>query len=167
MRRTIDIGLFESGNGGDFLLQGNQLATVYGRENNVYIGCFGGNIEENTPAVDNKFRRANDYWGNQLFYRNQPLKQYNSKTERTLKNTALNSSGRIKIENAIKDDLQFLSSRGVEVSVTVTLPGINKVNIQIGTIYPDGESRLTIITYEKKGSSDGDFSLQDFNYDFK
>lgn len=164
--RTIDLALVETGSGGDFQKVGNDLATVYGRENNVYIGLFGGNVEESTPMVDKKDRIANDYWANNLFYKNQPLKQYNSKTERTLNTTALNSAGRIKIENAVKDDLVFLTALGVEVRVNVTLPGINMVKIEVVTIYKDGEKRITIVEYSKKGTSSGDYSLQDYNYDY-
>lgn len=166
MRRTIDIALVETGSGGDFQKIGNDLAVIYGRENNVYIALFGGNVEESTPAVDKKERLAADYWANNLFYRNQPVKQLNSKTERTLNTTALNSSGRIKIENAVKEDLQFLVNQGVLVAVTVTLPGINTVKIEVLTTYKDGERRVTLVNYEKKGTSSGDFSLQDYNYDY-
>lgn len=168
MRRTIDIALVESGSGGDYQKVGNDLATVYGREQNVYIGLFGGNVEENTPVVDKKTRIAKDYWANNLFYLNKPLQQYNSNTERTLKTTALNPAGRIKIENAVKEDLQFMIRRGVQVTITVTLPYINTVKITVDSIYSDGERRITIITYNKKTATTGDFDLRDFNYiDFK
>src|SRR6478752_1167637 len=140
MKRTIDIGLVETGSGGDYQKVGNDIAMVYGRENNVYIALFGGNIEEITPAVDNKNRRALDYWGNTLFYQD-TNKQYNSRTERTLNETALNSSGRIKIENAVNDDLRFLVQAGAKITVSVTFPQINRVTITVVTIYSDGEKR--------------------------
>lgn len=167
MRDTIDIALGESGgNGGDIQKVGNDIGIVYGRENHVYIAFFGGNVEESTPAVDNPNRKAKDFWGNTLLFKNQPIRQYNSKLERTLKGTELSSAARIRILTAAQDDLKFLVDQGVQVSVEVTYPGINTVKISVKCIYTDGEKRLTIITFKKNAVADGDFTILDFNNDF-
>jgi len=166
MNRTIDKAVGESGgNGGDIQKVGNDLAVVYGRENHVYMGFFGGNVEESTPAVDNPNRKAKDYWANSLLFKNDLIRQYNSTVERTLKEIQLNSAGRIKLENAAKYDLLFLTNQGVQVTVSVTFPALNTVKIDVRTIYTDGERRVTIVTFNRKGS-DGDFFLEDFSDDF-
>lgn len=165
INRTFDIAVGESGDGGDIQKVGNDIGIVYGRENHVYLAFFGGNVEENTPAVDNVNRKAMDFWANNLFFKNNSARQYNSNLERMLRNTPLTSAGRIRIENAAKDDLKFLTDQGVIFTVTVTFPYINTVQIDVRSLYTDGEKRTTIVTFEKKGA-DGDFSLTDFNDDF-
>lgn len=152
------------GNGGDLQLLGNDLALVYGNENQVYLALFGGNVEQNTPALITN-AQTEDYWGNNLFWPNDPSKQFNSNTERTLNTTALNSAGRITIENAVKSDLKFLVDMGATVTVNVTIPSVNLVTIMIRTVYKDGIRRMTIIKFGKQ-FTDGDFSLVDFNEDF-
>lgn len=152
------------GNGGDLKLLGNDIALVYGNENQVYLALFGGNVEQNTPPIVTA-NQTEDFWGNNLFWPNDPSRQFNSNTERILNTTALNSAGRIIIENAVKSDLKFLQDLGATVNVVVTIPGINMVNINIQTIYSNGVRRLTIIKFGKE-LTDGDFSLFDFNEDF-
>ena len=162
----IDVAIGESeGNGGDVQRAGNDLALVYGRENLVYLRLFGGNPEEDTPVLDTVGREAQDFWANSLLFRSRPELQYNSRTERALKLNALSSAGRARIENAVKEDLKPISDLGAEVTVAVTLPALNTVQIKVKTIYPDGEKRLTIVTFSKR-TGDGDFYPVDFNDDF-
>lgn len=167
IRPQIDVAIGESeGNGGDVQKLGNDIAIITSRENYVYLSFFGGNLEESTPAVDNPNRKAKDYWANSLLYKNNPAKQMNSSLERTLQTTALTSAGRIRIENAARDDLKWITNLGAQVTVTVTLPWVNSVKIEVKTIYPDGEKRLSLVTFKKKGFTDGDFSPVDFSDDF-
>src|SRR6478609_1664123 len=122
-KKYFDLAIGEAeGNGGDIKMLKNDLAIVYGNENQVYLALFGGNVEQNTPAIPT-ITQTNDYWGNSLFWTNNAAQQFNSNTERILNTTALNSAGRVKIENAVKDDLKYLQDTGVQVTVNVTLPG--------------------------------------------
>jgi hypothetical protein len=164
-RKYFDQAIGESeGNGGDIQKLGNDLALVYGNENQVYLALFGGNVEGNTPAVLST-TYAGDYWANNLLWKNNPGRQFNSNTERVLNTQPLSSKGRLLIQNAVNDDLKYLIALGAAVTVTVTLPGINTVKIEIRTIYKDGTRRLTIITFGKT-TSQGDFSVLDFNENF-
>jgi hypothetical protein len=153
------------GNGGDLQLLGNDFALVYGNENQIYLALFGGNIEQSTNEPSPIPGQNFDYWGNKLFHGNIPGRQFNSKTERTLNNTPLNSAGRVKIENAVKDDLKFLTDLGATFTVNVTLPAINTVKINIVTIYPNGSKRMTVINFGNTKLT-GDFNPLDFNDDF-
>jgi len=163
-RKYFDQAIGESaGNGGDLQLLGNDLAIVYGQENQIYLALFGGNVEQNTPATNTRAAQRFDWWGNSLLMPNDSQRQFNSSTERVLKTTSLNSAGRIKIENAVKDDLKYLTELGAKVTVTVSLPGINTVKIEIKSVYSQGNGNLTIITFGKRVGSDGDFSLLDFS----
>lgn len=103
----MDIEVIETGNGGDIKKLGNDLALVYSFENMPYLAMFGGNVEQSTPPVRDAAQQAFDWWGNSLFS-STPDVQLNSLTERTLISTALTSSGRLVIEEAIKADLEFM-----------------------------------------------------------
>lgn len=161
-RKYFDLAIGEAdGNGGDIRLVGNDIALVFGTENQIYLALFGGNVEQSTPALSTN-EQTFDYWGNSLLFASD--NQFNSSTERALNTTALNSSGRIKIENAVKSDLTFLQRLGAEVSVNVTIPSVNTVQIEIRTEF-QGVGRLTVINFGRR-FTDGDFSILDFNEDF-
>lgn len=157
--RIFDLGIFESLNGGDALYVSNDLKTVKSYEGLVYMSLFGGNLEGNTPAVSTSENK--DYWANRLLWNDVPEQQFNSNTERTLNSTALNSSGRITIENAVKSDLKYLSTYGT-VKVSVTLPRLNTVRIEVRTEYLNGPKILTILEYVKKTGT-GDYSMEDYS----
>lgn len=162
-RKYFDLAIGESnGNGGDIQYVGNDIAVINGKENQVYLALFGGNVEGDTTSVNSN----SGWWGNNLFHKGRDDRQFNSKTERTLNTTALNSAGRAKIENAIKDDLKFLQDRGADVTVEVTIPSVNTVKMIIRVKYPGGPGRVTIISFGKNSNVDGDFFILDFNEDF-
>lgn len=160
----FDVAITESGSGGDIVIQGNDLALVYGMENQPYLASFGGNIEADTISnvvVD----ISEDYWGNALLIPNNPNAQFNSKLERALRVTPLTSSGRTKIINALTQDLQYLQdSLGNNVAINVSIISDNWLQIQLNITLAKG-TRVIIINY-KKQSADGDFYLFDFNDDF-
>jgi phage gp46-like protein len=112
-----DLFLIETGDGGDLQLQGNNLVTAEAFENMIYLALFGGN----------------EWWGNELLLSGNPSAKFNSKTESVLQEVALNSTGRIKIETAVRDDLDFLLKNiaGSSLNVQVTLPAIDRVEIRI------------------------------------
>lgn len=160
----FDVAITESGSGGDIVIQGNDLALVYGMENQPYLASFGGNIEADTISnvvID----ISEDYWGNALLIPNNPNVQFNSKLERALRVTPLTSAGRTKIINALTQDLQYLQdSLGNNVAINVSIISDNWLQIQLNITLAKG-TRVIIINY-KKQSADGDFYLFDFNDDF-
>lgn len=107
-----DLKLIQTNSGGDLVLRGNDLATVTGVENTLYLAMFGG-----------------DKWvGN--FMTDKP---YEGRTEKTLLEVALNSAGRQAILNAVNADIAFLSDiPGTTWVADVTFVGINRVKIDIG-----------------------------------
>lgn len=159
----FDLAIVESGNGGDYQLMGNDLAVVFGTENMPYLAMFGGNVEastENNIVQDQSL----DYWGNTLLMNaNQPI-QFNSTVERTLKNTPLTSAGRAVIENAIKADLKFIVDMGIPISVKVSIPATDRIDVEL-TITLPRKTKVTIINFRKR-TENGDFYLFDFNDDF-
>jgi hypothetical protein len=157
----MDLAVLETGNGGDLQLKGNDLAMVFGYENNVYLALFGGNVEQVTPP--NRVPGTEDFswWGNRLLMPSNQSNQFNSITERTLKTTPLTSAGRLIIENAVKKDLEFMAAFA-KVKVDVVIVATDVVNINIETRQLDGQPSITIITYNP---TTGDFNI-DFNNDF-
>lgn len=126
-----DLKLIETLNGGDIVLEGDDLVVINGFQNMPYIGIFGGNIEESTKEFNPGEQRF-DFWGNSLLMFNQPEIQYNSDTERLLNEIALNSSGRLLIEQTIKKDLEFMTAFAeIEVNVTIVSTDRADINIRI------------------------------------
>ena len=118
-----DLLIYETGNGGDLALLGEDIATTSNITNLVYLALFGGNVEENTTEETALQLTREDWWGNELFNLD-----FNSNTERTLQNVSLNSAGIRKIEDAVKKDLLFLNEIGT-TEVNVSLISHTKVRI--------------------------------------
>ena len=127
---TKDISLSEKGSGGEISIKGDDLVLSESLYQLVYISLFGGNIEDITTGTEISTQQRNDYWANTLFHSDSPKKQFNSITEDTLRNTVLNSSGRIEIERAVIKDLEFLNEFS-NYSVEVSILNQNRVEILI------------------------------------
>lgn len=125
---TLDIKLYETGNGGDIMIKGNDLETVQGFENFPYLAMFGGNVEQTTQQVGAGDEQRFDWWGNAFLPKQNT--QMNSITEKKLITTAITSQGRILIEEAIKADLAFMQSFA-NISVAVTVISDDWLNIAV------------------------------------
>lgn len=138
MEGAIDVRMFESGNGGDILLRGNDFVSSFSFESMPYLGMFGGNPGFPTPRVRKSEEEAFDYWGNSLLFADAPEEQFNSITEYTLSNVTLNSGGRLEIEEAVKKDLSFMTAFS-DINVNVSILGDAKVGIAIDVIRANNE----------------------------
>ena len=127
---TKDILLYETGSGGDFSILSNDLVLGDVLYQQFYLALFGGNIKASTKAKYLENEERFDYWGNSLVWSTQKNKQFNSETERTLHNVVLNSSGRLKILQAVKNDLAYLTSV-INFEIEVSLFTQNKMSITI------------------------------------
>ena len=87
-----DYALFSTSNGADISVQGSRIITINGYENMPILALFG----------------ATDFWGNNILFDDVPSRQVNSKTLAALYSNPLNARGLALIEDAIKQDLQFL-----------------------------------------------------------
>lgn len=125
---TKDILLYESGDGGEMSIQSNDLALAETLYMQVYLAMFGGNVEENTKTSYLVNEDRFDWWGNTLFFADVKSKQFNSNTERTLKNVSLNSSGRLEIIRSMNEDLSYLSDV-LDYNVDVELLNVNKIRL--------------------------------------
>ena len=127
---TKDINLFEGGSGGEMRILNSDLLLTETIYQTIYLALYGGNVEQDTTEDESDLEENFDYWGNQLFYSNNPDKWFNSQTERTLSTVALNGEGRKLIEDAVNADLQFLNNV-VNFEVEVNIAANNKAEIII------------------------------------
>lgn len=127
---TKDIQLFESGSGGEMLIDNGDLSMTETLFQTIYLALFGGNREANTTGNESSGDERFDWWGNSLLFSNTRSKQFNSNTERALNNTTLNSRGRSVIETAVLSDLRFLNGI-TDVSVDVAILSSDNVQISI------------------------------------
>lgn len=123
--------MIETGDGGDYVLKGSNLELIDGFQNMPYLALFGGNVESSTREFRPTEQRF-DWWGNTLLMFNNSAIQMNSATERILNNSALSSSARLQIEQAIKTDLEFFKGFStVNVSASITATDRIEINIEI------------------------------------
>lgn len=127
---TTDIHLFETGNGGDFAIINNDLLMGESLYQQIYLALFGGNIEASTKPSYLASEERFDYWGNSLIWKDAKTKQFNSETERTLGNVALNSSGRLSILQAVNNDLDYLKGV-VDFTVEVGIESVSRISITV------------------------------------
>lgn len=144
----MDIEIYESGDGGEMSIQNDDLALSSSLLQTAYLALFGGNTESSTRGDELPEQYRNDYWANTLLFKTEKEKQFNSETERTLNEVALNSSGRQKIVNSIKSDLKVLDGIAT-YNVEVSIQTIDKVSIfvQVNEL-GNGETRSFQIIYD-------------------
>ena len=129
MSTIEDVYLIETGDGGDVVLQGNDLKLIGGLENMIYIALFGGNPGNSTfgpKTTEQQF----DFWGNFMLHPSDQPIWFNSTLEFLLETTAITSAGRYKLEQAVLDDLQFMT-KFAKISASVELICIDKVKISV------------------------------------
>lgn len=148
-----DILIYQAPNGGDFNLVGNDIQ--FGSElwNQVLLGLFGGNIEQSTKRTYQTGEQRLDWWGNVLLFEQEPNEQYNSDTERVLRNTPLTSAGLGEIQKAVQRDLKFLKEIA-DVEFSVSMISNNRLRISVNFSEPENSefafiwdsARETVIT---------------------
>jgi hypothetical protein len=129
----MDTLIIETYNGGDINKIGNDVVTVNGFENMPYIAMFGGNPAQSTPTQRVAGEQNFDWFGNT--FETDAIIQTNSLTERTLRSVALNSAGRVQIEQAVNADLEFMRAFAT-VTVVVSIISDDRVQIDISILEP-------------------------------
>lgn len=158
----MDLALVETGNGGDIVMNGNVLEMVYGVENMPYLACFGGNVGYPEKEYKEGEQRMS-WWGNSLFFTQSKPQQITSLLEDKLRNTTLNSQGRVEIEQTMKEDLRFMLDFVDSIEVTASIVSDNHIRILL-KVFLGTDTIVKIVEYKPK--SDGDFVFDDFNDDF-
>ncbi len=158
---AFDLEMIETGNGGDLVLLDRDLRVITGLQTMVYLALFGGNPGFVTPTIRPENDNAFDFWGNALIKENRE-QQYNSLTEKKLEDVALNSAGRIEIEEAVNADLEFLKEvANVSVSVSVVIVSDDVVTIGIVLTEPETDQNKAIVFSWKTFMSELDIISDD------
>lgn len=140
----MDLKLIALRDGTDFELVGVDLVTIDGWGNMPLLAMYGGNIEESTKTFNEAELRF-DWWANDMLDFDNPAVQMNSQLERTLMTTALNSAGRIEIEEIVKKDLAFMNAFS-DVSVSVSITNVDRIEIYLRITEPSN-SQSNEFTY--------------------
>lgn len=145
---TKDISIYESGDGGELVIDSNDLLLQESLYSQIYLALFGGNVEQNTKRdyLANEIRY--DYWANALLWKDETSKQFNSNTERLLEQIVLNSSGRLEMIMAVESDLEYLSEL-LTSSVEVEFPENDHIRIIVNFIPKENqENKVLQLVYD-------------------
>jgi len=145
---TTDLLLYETGDGGDMSVINADLLLTQTLYQQVYLALFGGNLEANTKTDTLPTEQRLDWWGNLLIMADTPSTQFNSDTERTINDVALNSAGRQSILAAVQSDLSYLTEL-LDYSVGVELISVNRLRISIN-FTPKGtqQNKVLVLVYD-------------------
>lgn len=121
MNQEGDVLLFQTVDNGEINIENGIIEMSGGLQTAAYISLFGGNEDD-----DGNEKSLLQYWAN--FNENEPEKKYRSETQFLLRSIPTTSSNLLRIEQAAKRDLLWLSE---EVTVTATIPGLNKIKLVI------------------------------------
>ncbi len=130
-----DLRLISKRDGCDLELKGVDLVGIDGFGNMPLFGLCGGNVEESTKTFNDTEQRF-DWWGNDTFDFNNLTLQMNSKLERSLTTVALNSAGRLELEEIVKKDLEFMNAFA-EVEVSVSITDVDRIEIYLKITEPN------------------------------
>lgn len=138
----INETIYEDGNGGQLYPLNNDIARTDGLATLAYLEMFSGNVEADTVKENNIGELRKDWWGNDS--NGNSNEWINSETERTLQNIELSSASIARIRQSVIKDLKDLEQFG-KIDVEVTLPGINKVQIEVTINEPSKKESNTLI----------------------
>jgi phage gp46-like protein len=121
-----DVFLYQTDDGGEISISGGVVEMSGGLETAAYLSMFGGNEDD-----DGLQDRALTWWGN--IGETEPAKQYRSETQNLLRSIPATSFNLRRIEDAATRDLAWFVSENVasSVSVSATMPGLNRVKITV------------------------------------
>ena len=119
-----DVLLFQTVDDGEILVEEGVTKLSSGLETAVYLSLFGGNEED-----DGSENSTQQWWGNADEL---DANSYRSLTQYSLITIPPSTGNLIRIQDAVEQDLQWLLDEGVasSVNVLVTIPGLNKVQIE-------------------------------------
>ena len=114
----MDLKITDNNDGGEVSIFRNDFETISGFENMPYLALFSGS----------------NYWANGIFFNES--QSFNSETEQVLKEVSLTSTGVLRIEEAVNNDLEFMRAFA-DVTAEIIVIEINRVQINISIQEPD------------------------------
>lgn len=141
-----DVILFQTLDDGDITVEEGIVEMDGGFRTAGYLSLFGGN-ESDDGSEDNSL----EYWGNAIG--DDPNDRQVSRTQFLLRSIPATSGNLLRIEDAAKEDLQWLIDikAASSIEVVVSIPALNRVRIVI-TIEALGEESSFEFVENWKGS---------------
>lgn len=125
----MDVLLFQTPDGGEVRAANGQLTLTEGLETAAYLSTFGGNADDSGLSSDS----AREWWGNKS--ETDPTKKYRSELQYALRTLPLIPANLSRFEDAGSKDLAwFLDSVAESLAVRATMPGIDKVRIDVAFV---------------------------------
>lgn len=119
-----DVLLFQTPDDGDVSIDGGEFQLTDGLETAVYLSLFGGNWQDD-GAEGNPLQ----WWGNSGVI--DPGQRQRSRTQYLLQAMPATSGNLKRVQDAALADLDWLTARGVSVSVSASVPALCRVKIDI------------------------------------
>lgn len=121
-----DVYLFQTDDNGDIEAVSGVVTMRPGLETSAYLSLFGGN-EQDDGRADNPLQ----YWAN--YGQQEPGQQERSELQYLLRSIPSIPANLRRLEDAANSDLSWMLTQGLAtgVSVTATMPGLNRVNILV------------------------------------
>jgi len=140
----LNFTLYEDGNGGQMVLQNNEILQTESLATLAYLLMFGGNVAAKTQQDNPIGELRIDWWGNDPTENSE--KWINSETEKVLKGIEISSQSLYTIQQAVINDTKSLEQYG-NVTVLVSFPNLNRVSIEITIEEPSkiNGNRLIIV----------------------
>jgi len=144
-----DVLLFNTVDGGEINVVDGQPEMTGGFETAVYLSLFGGNEDD-----DGRPNNPKTWWPN--VEEEDPSKRYVSETQNLLLGLPLTSGNLLKVEEAVKRDLQWMKNENIisKLEVFASIPDVDKINISI-TIEAEGKEENFNFTINWKAMKNG------------
>lgn len=135
-----DILLEQTDNEGEITITGGLVAMSGGLATTAYLSLFGGNEDD-----DGRAGSPHIWWAN--LSETDPAFQYRSETQNLLEALPATTGNLRRVEDAASRDLAWLVDKGAASAVTVTasLPGINRVKLVVEIVAIGIESRFEFV----------------------
>jgi phage gp46-like protein len=124
MSQQGDVLLCQTNNNGDISVVGGVMTMTPSFETALYLSLYGANEDDDGT-------QATDWWGN--IDENLIERQYHSNTQRILEALTITSGNLLKVEDAVKLDLQWFLDTNIasSIDVSASVPALNKVKIEV------------------------------------
>ena len=135
-----DVLLCQTNDDGEINVEGGIVEMSGGLETAAYLSLFGGN-EDDDGRPDNPFT----WWAN--IDEVDPSREYRSETQNLLQALAATTGNLRRVEDAANRDLAWFTQNNVasSVSVSASIPGLNKIKLTIDLEAVGEESRFEFV----------------------
>lgn len=130
--QVADVKLFNLADGGEIEVINGQVTMSSGLDTSAYLSLFGGNeLDSGLQGDDRK-----QFWAN--LSETEPAKQYRSRTQNMLRSLPAIPANLLRVQDAVNADLSWmLTDVASAIDVSVSMPGLNRVNITVDITVAD------------------------------